>query len=224
MRISLIDKVLPGKFTPIGVGVSMGVDSLATIMYLRGRGYKVIPIHYNHNLRDQNDAMQAKFIQFVNKFGFDPFYTNDVSATQRVELSETECRDNRIQFFKDVCSHGQIRYIATGHHLDDCEESYLLNCIRGNPEHQPIKVISQFTGFTIVHPFLLTEKKQLKAYVEGYSFGELKEFVVQDETNSINKGSRRNWIRNVIVPELTSQQISLKKHCRRKIEEQLKDL
>ena len=48
--------------------------------------------------------------------------------------------------------------------------------------------------------------------------------VVEDETNVVIKGSRRNWIRNVIVPEMTKQSLSLKKFCREKIKQDIESL
>lgn len=229
MSIKLIESILPGKNTPLGIAVSMGVDSVAAYLDLLSQGYNVFPIHYNHNLRPQNHEMQKQFVAFLKQLSIDlnikiDGRTNVLEQNSFCDLSEAECREKRLNYFRDVCVVDKIEFIVTAHHLDDCVESYLLNCFRGKPDYQPIKLISDFVTYKILHPFLLTEKSDLQHHLEWCDRGKYKKFVVADETNSINKGSRRNWIRNVIVPELASQQISLKKFCRERIQQQVEKM
>ena len=42
-------------------------------------------------------------------------------------------------------------------------------------------------------------------------------YTVQDESNFITKGSRRNWIRSKIIPEMIKNKLSLEKFAKRKI-------
>jgi len=42
-------------------------------------------------------------------------------------------------------------------------------------------------------------------------------YVVEDQTNFVVKGSRRNWVRNDIIPQMTKQKLSLEKYAERKI-------
>jgi tRNA(Ile)-lysidine synthase TilS/MesJ len=46
-------------------------------------------------------------------------------------------------------------------------------------------------------------------------------YVVEDETNVENKGSRRNWLRNIIIPEMKKNKISLEKFAKNKINSRL---
>lgn len=222
MNITCIDSLLPGKNTPIGVAVSMGIDSVAALLYLRARGYNVVPIHYNHNLRFQNDVMQLQFCKLITENNF--IGKTNITSHPKTDKTESQCRNNRIDYFRQICNENNIKYVVTAHHLDDCVESYLLNCFRGHPDYQPIKLVSDFVSFKIVHPFLLTEKCDFESYVNSYDNGKYKKYVVVDETNDVVKGSRRNWIRNVIVPELASQKISLKKFCREQIRKQVEKM
>lgn len=217
--IRYLDSLLPGKTTRIGVAVSMGIDSVAALLYLRNRGYNVFPIHYDHNIRPQNDLMKFQFCKLVidtKLLG----KTNQTSSA-KTEKTESECRTMRLQFFREVCSEYNISIVVTAHHLDDYVESYLMNCFRGKPEYKAIPLISDFVNYKIVHPFLLTEKKDFQEYIDRLDNGEYRKYVVADETNQVIKGSRRNWIRNVIVPELNKQQIGLKRFCREQIQQQI---
>ena len=204
------------------MGVSMGIDSVAAFLYLRRGGYNVVPFHYNHNLRHQNDVMQQKFLAFVKHIGCSVYFTNAVDAKPQTH-SEAECRQKRFDFFQQCAAAIQSEHLVTAHHLDDCVESYLLNCFRGHPQYKPIQLQSHFDTFCVLHPFALTEKEDFRKFMLQDCNAAYTQYIVYDETNSINKGSRRNWIRNVIVPELTRQHISLKKHCRRQIKLQIQN-
>jgi len=203
------------------VAVSMGVDSVAAFFYLVNRGYSVRAIHFNHNLRDQNDEMQKNFNELFRGYYH---FSNTVQPNTHSSKTENDCRQDRLNFFKEKCNSENPKIIISAHHLDDYQESYLMNCFRGHPEYKPMNLISDFSSFKIIHPFLLTEKKDLVQFVDRYDNGKLKKYIVKDETNDVIKGSRRNWIRNIIVPEMTNVKISLKKHCKELINNSIKDI
>ena len=184
----------------------MGVDSVAAFIWLLNKKYSVTPIHLNHGLRDQNDLMQHKFNEMCEDLKI-----NGISKKINAINSESECRKERIKFYSELGGE-----IITAHHLNDWVESYLLNCFRGQPNHDPFNLISKFPEFNVYHPFLLNSKRQFVQYVER---NKLLNYVVEDESNQIVKGSRRNWIRNKIVPEMKSRKLSLEKYAIRKIKQ-----
>lgn len=49
----------------------------------------------------------------------------------------------------------------------------------------------------------------------------LEKYVVSDETNKKIKGSRRNWVRRVLVPEMEKQKISLEKYVLGRIKKEV---
>ena len=214
--ISLINEVMPPKKHPIYVAVSMGVDSLAACFYLRSKGYQVIPLHFNHKMRPQNDEMEDAFLEVLGEYGYRYHGRFEIGHGKGLK-TESECREARLQFFKDASvpkAEDFEKIIVTAHHLDDYQESYLLNCFRGHPEYKPMNLVSDFVSFKIIHPFLLTEKKDFVQFVERWDNGKLKKYLTKDETNDTIKGSRRNWVRNIIVPEMEKAKVSLKKHCK----------
>lgn len=205
--IKIIKSVLP-KDKHYHLAVSMGADSVAALFWLRWKGYQVTPLHFNHNLRSQNFIMHEKFKLLCEKLALEG--KSDVWV--KGMGTEAECRDARLNFYRNSCKGGNI---ITAHHLDDWIESYLLNCLRGHPGKKPFSLESDFGDFKILHPFLPTRKRDFIQFLERNNW---MEWVVEDETNKITKGSRRNWIRSAIIPEMTRQRLSLEKYAKRRIE------
>lgn len=199
-------KSLIDKSEGLYVATSMGSDSVACLHWMLRKRYRLKAIHYNHKMRPQNDEMEKKFQDFCNDFkveGICGFGSN--------LKTEQECRAARINFFSQQA---ELKKVVTAHHLNDWVEGYILNCFRGKNEHDPIPLLSSFKNFEIVHPFLLTRKKDFEQYVDR---NKLNHYIVEDETNTILKGSRRNWIRHKIIPEMEKNQLSLEKFAKRKI-------
>lgn len=203
--IKIIKDVVP-KENHYFVAVSMGVDSVAALFWLRSKGYKITPLHFNHNLRAQNGTMHEKFLQLCKTLGLEG--KTEIGINLKTEV---DCRNARLNFYSNVAQGGTI---ITAHHLNDWVENYMLNCFRGHPNHTPIPLYSKFENFKIVHPFLLTRKIALKQYLIRNKWDHL---VVEDQSNCVVKGSRRNWIRCNIIPEMMMQKISLEKYAKRKI-------
>ena len=202
-----IIKQLLSKDETCHLAVSMGVDSVAALFWLRWKGYKVVPVHFNHNLRTQNYIMHERFLALCDKLGLE-----GRSETWAKGMgTEAECRDARLNFYSRIAAGGTI---VTAHHLDDWIENYLLNCFRGHPNHRPFEFESRFPNFRILHPFLPARKRDFVQFLERNGW---MEWVVEDETNRMVRGSRRNWIRRNVLPEMTSQKMSLEKFARAKI-------
>ena len=203
---------------------SSGVDSIAGVHYILSKAKKAdatkfIVIHYNHKIRPQNDQMQDSFMNFMNKElpAFHKFCVtrqeDGFSLHTEAQFRETRYKHLMALFHKQV--------FITFHHLNDCVESYLLNCIRGHDGYQPIPfwtVYERGTKNIICHPFLFTKKKDFVDYSQKH---DLMKYVVEDETNSISKGSRRNMIRNEIVPILERDKIGLETIISKKMKNRL---
>jgi tRNA(Ile)-lysidine synthetase-like protein len=204
--IRLIKSALPKK--DAFLALSMGIDSVAAFHFLLSKGHIFTPVHFNHVLREQNNLMEEKFYDLCSKFKL-----KGKSNKGSDLVTEKDCREARLNFYDSLGGN-----IITAHHLNDWVESYLLNCLRGKSEQKPFELMSEFPKFKIFHPFLLSRKKDFEQYVLRNN---LKDFVVEDETNSNIKGSRRNWIRKNLIPEILSQKISLEKYALKKILEEV---
>ena len=119
--------------------------------------------------------------------------------------------------FGAACDTFKYTQFITAHHLDDCEESHVLNFVRGKENYLPIPYKTHLDNDNVVvHPFLMTEKVDFDRYAKNNGLGD---FIVEDETNQKIEGSRRNYIRNVVIPSFKQQKISLKKHIIKKYKE-----
>lgn len=185
--------------------VSGGLDSICASHIMRFRIDAIY--HFNHKLRPQNDAMARSVERYAKVLGISLISEENRSTLQ----TEAEFRHARLNA---IFSNRQNVELYTAHHLDDAVESYLLNCFRGHPEYIPIPKETDFgNGNKIIHEFLTKDKK----YFQDYALRKgLLEYVVEDETNVLTKGSRRNWIRNSLIPEIESQKIGLRKIVKKK--------
>lgn len=203
--IKVIKQILP-KDREYHVAVSMGVDSVAALFWLRAKGYKIVPLHFNHNLRAQNGTMHERFLNLCQKLGLEG--KSEIGLNL---VTEADCRNARLDFYSKAAKGGTI---ITAHHLNDWVESYLMNCFRGHPNHHPFELVSSFDDFKIAHPFLLTRKSDFRQFLERNGW---MDYVVEDQSNFVVKGSRRNWVRNCVVPEMAKQKLSLEKFAKRRI-------
>lgn len=191
--LSHATKTLPNYANHNIVFCSGGVDSVAiTHILSKDKNLNIGIYHFNHKLRSQNDAMYYKVRELADFLGI-AIYSNEREYNQ-TDLSEDGLRKSRLQS-ADLIFRNAL--FITGHHLDDCVESYMLNCIRGHQEYLPIPFCTKLKNNTIVHPFLFTKKAALRTYCEKHG---LMKFVEEDETNNVSRGSRRNMIRNEILP------------------------
>jgi tRNA(Ile)-lysidine synthase TilS/MesJ len=204
--IKVIKHIMP-KDRRYHIAVSMGLDSVAALFWLRWKGYQITPLHFNHNLRAQNGIMHERFLALCRRFEIE----GKSEIWVRGAGTEADCRNARLDFYSREARGGTI---ITAHHLNDWVESYLLNCLRGHPSKRPFELESKFPDFTVIHPFLPTRKEDFRQFLERNGW---MEWVVQDQTNSVVKGSRRNWLRCAMIPEMKKQRLSLEKYAKRKI-------
>jgi tRNA(Ile)-lysidine synthetase-like protein len=204
---------------------SSGIDSVAGVHYMLSKvknadihRYKVV--HYNHKLRPQNEEMRESVVRFINqKFPDFICHTVDRNIDNTFsEKTEANFRNARLNTLMAMYYHN---IVISFHHLNDCVESYLLNWLRGHENYQPIPFWTKWEGTTsnvTCHPFVFTKKKDFIDYCVKH---DLMKYVVEDETNTVSKGSRRNMIRNEIVPILQRDNVGLETIVAKKMKQRL---
>lgn len=225
-----LDKTYLRKDVRYLLAMSMGVDSVAAFMYLMDKGYNVYPIHFNHKLRDRNDIMEERYRELCAALQIDPIVGRGCFDD---DATEADFREARFRFFGVTVSNilgdwvsNDYPCLITAHHLNDWVESYLMNCLRGHPDHAPFKTVDyrslyddDSSYYRVIHPFLASKKSDLVEYAERNFIAGQRGigWVVNDDSNNGVKRSRRNWIRNILIPLLSGVDINLEKFALRKV-------
>ena len=173
--IQLLHK-LPRTLT---VAFSGGVDSVAVLDFL-SKNHEVDAAFFHHGTDNSDDAFD-----FVWNFCRDRDITLTVGYIRNQkpkELSwEEHWRNERYAFLEN------FEYVVTGHHLNDCIETYIWSTMHGTP-----KVIPD-TRKNVHRPFLLNPKQE---FIDWCNRKELN--WCQDYSNE-NTDYMRNYIRKHVV-------------------------
>ena len=158
--ISRNDKIL--------VGVS-GPDSLSLLDVLKTRQsfvpikYKLIAVHVDMN------AKNAKVIEdYLKGLGVEYYIVKADLNEGKKDIKTGECFwcswKRREEIFK-LASRLKCKKIAFGHHLDDIDETFLMNVfLHGEISTMPPK-LAMFKGrFKLIRPFCRIEKKHIEQY------------------------------------------------------------
>ena len=176
MNINTI-RTIPQDVT---VAFSGGVDSVVLVHKALSQNKNVRLAFYNHG--NELAYCEEKFVEkFAEEYNLELIIER---CTEQVTgSSEKFWRDCRYKFFK------QLGIVATGHHLDDAVEWYLLTCLRGEGHYM------NYQNENVIRPFILNKKSKIVEYASYYG---LKWF--DDFTNRDSEFTYRNKIRKDILP------------------------
>lgn len=178
------------KERPLGIAFSGGADSIVAAHTLRK--YKPILYHFNHKLIIEDDVIEASARQAALRLNL-PFVSQRSTETYQTGSTEAYCREQRYKWFKTLGG-----TLVTAHNLSEATESYLMNCLSGNPEYTPIPIENTFGSTRIVRPLILNTKVEILHYIDRYKLNSL---VVSDPLNN-DLSRRRNWLRHEILPQI----------------------
>lgn len=191
--------------------VSGGVDSIAAAHWMiHNYRRKCKILHFNHKVQPANEEMYENVWRFTLDFRTGGRFINrDLDE----EPAFKDTSEAGLRAWRQYKLRGLGGNFMTAHHLNDAVESYLMNCFSGTPEYQPISWNTMFIdSHTLWHPFLYTPKRDLIHYANENN---LMQYVVEDPSNKDNS-PKRNWIRNVIVPELDGRSMGIETIVRKK--------
>ena len=193
----------------VTVACSAGSDSIAVAHFLKTKYPKINLkcFHYNHKLREQNNVMEENVRWFCRNENI-PLTISRRCLEVDSGTSEADLRSLRYAAMHNLGN------VITGHHLDDYIESYLFNCFNGVPEYLPIPLRTIYKeNLTILRPFAITRKTEVRHYIEKNN---LSMYVVEDETNEDDE-IRRNWLRNILIPQINSKGYNLETIVKKKL-------
>ena len=188
----------------IGIAVSGGSDSVALAFLLTKGGRKrnaaerFVILHVDHGLRRESKE-EYRFVRNLAKRLGVPFKGTHAQIVQeRGESLEMAARRVRLGFFEKCVKSLHLDAIATGHHMDDVAETFLMRIRRtSGPEGLAgIREVSQVGAIRFVRPLLGCRDAELRAYLEKYG-----EEWREDATN-VDTSIERNKVRHEILPYL----------------------
>ena len=187
----------PGR---IGLAVSGGSDSVALAFLLTKGGKKknaakrFVILHVDHGLRRDSKA-EYKFVRALAKRLGVPFKGHHAKVEKRVgESIEMSARRVRLAFFAECMKSMKLDAIATGHHMDDVAETFLMKLRRASLSG--MRTTSQVGEIKFVRPLLGCRDGELKAYLEKYG-----ETWCEDASNG-DISIERNKVRHKVIPFL----------------------
>lgn len=192
---------LPRK---IYVACSGGVDSMAAVDFL-SRNHDVFVLHFNHSTEHGNKAM--KFVEKYCKEKDIPWLTN-ISANNR----EKTPRESQEEYWRNIryewlerCTN---RDIITGHHLDDCVETWVWSSMHGTG-----KIIPYSRNNRIFRPFRLTRKRDLELWARLNNVPH-----IEDDSNT-DTCYTRNYIRHDMMSSVLKVNPGIHKTIAKKVRE-----
>ena len=186
----------------VGLAVSGGADSVALLVLMgelrKNHGFDAVVLHFDHGIRSDS-AEDARFVRrLAERFGL-PFHSARVKVAKRKgESIEMAARRERLAFFEASMRRLHLDCIATGHHMDDVAETFLMRLKRasGADGLSGLKPVSFVNGIVFIRPLLNVRGGELRSFLKsrGIAWRE-------DSTNS-DVTILRNKVRHVILPFL----------------------
>jgi len=192
------------------LAVSGGMDSMVMAELFHRAGYNFAIAHCNFKLRGKDsDDDEAIVKQTALQYGVTcycrSFDTANISNESRDSIQMT-ARTLRYNYFYKLATENNYDYIATGHHLDDQNETFFINLVRG-------------CGIAGLHGIRIKQDKVIRPLMFAFRRG-LEEFANEnkiayreDDSNSSLKYMRNN-IRHQLMPLLRELNPRIEKEMR----------
>jgi tRNA(Ile)-lysidine synthase len=194
----LIGKI-PSK---VYIAFSGGLDSKAVLQFMLNGRRDVELLYFNHGTEHGEEA--EAFARKVAEFHGLKIHVGNLSGKEIGKRSKEEFwRDERYAFFDRF----KDRKILTGHHLDDCIETYVFSFIHGKAKLIPYK-----RGENIIRPFLMFTKDDFRSFLKRNKSDDLG--WIDDPSNNDTK-YMRNLIRHELIPVVEKVNPGFKKTVRK---------
>lgn len=182
------------------LAVSGGLDSVCMLDYFARNalelGVTLAVAHVDHGIRGDESAGDAEFVrQLANKYALPFYFINLGNQLVDVPNVEERARELRYEFLHKCKNEGNYDFIATAHHGDDQAETLYMRLARGT-SLVGLRGVKQFREDGVFRPLLHVFRKDLREYAIRNSLAWREDCTNNDSTY------RRNFVRNVVLPEL----------------------
>lgn len=195
----VIQGQLPKRFI---LACSGGVDSMGVLDFVR-RKHGVVVVHVNHKT-SHSDSAQNLVCKFCDKHGI-PMFSEDISPLKPSQKSQEEhWRDQRYQII-DKFSEQLNLPAVTGHHLDDCVETWIWSSLHGEGKVIP------YNRKSVFRPFRLNRKTVFEDWAKRHQVP-----WIEDTSNS-DTSYIRNYIRHEVMPHALRVNAGIHKVIKKKV-------
>ncbi|MBQ8409827.1 MAG: tRNA lysidine(34) synthetase TilS [Clostridia bacterium] len=198
---------------PILLALSGGADSSALLhllcQYRQQTAFPLFAAHVNHGIRaddynNEADRDETFCRELCEKLGVKLFVAR-LNVPKAAKCSgqsiETEAREARYAFFKQIMAENSIRILVTAHNASDNLETQIFNLSRGCgidgicgiPQ---VRTLRGLADGIAVRPILGATKDEILAYCQDRQIP-----YVNDSTN-FEDDCTRNRLRHRVIPEL----------------------
>lgn len=182
----------PGSYV---VAVSGGVDSMCLLHQLTAASRcQLVVAHFDHHQRPDSAADADLVRAAAARLGLE-FVEGRAAAD--IKPDEDSLRRARYDFLETVRQRHGAEAIVTAHHQDDLLETILLHLLRGTNRRglSPLQRDGRLR-----RPLLGVSKAALYEYARHHQLS------WREDTTNLNLAYRRNYVRMVLVPRLTTAQ------------------
>jgi len=181
------------------IALSGGVDSMAIADFVaRSRSVQCAFFHHGTHA---SDAAEKVVTDYCNKRGW-LLRKSCIGTIRPDDLSpEEHWRNERYAALDQI-----PQPVITGHHLDDCIETYLWSMLHGTAKLVP------YRRNNVIRPFLLTPKADLRAWAERNDVPWI------DDASNTDTKYIRNYVRHELMPHALHVNPGLAKVIARKVE------
>ena len=187
----------PGR---IGLAVSGGSDSVALAFLLtkggkrRNAAKRFVVLHVDHGLRKESKEEYTFVRSLAKRLGI-PFKGVHAKVVRRHgESLEMAARRVRLAFFEKCMKSLKLDAIATGHHMDDVAETFLMKLRRVSL--CGMRETSEVGSIKFVRPLLGCRDAELKAYLEKFGVS------WREDASNGDVSIERNRVRHEVIPFL----------------------
>lgn len=150
-----------------------------------------IVAHFDHGIRGDS-KLDAEFVRELSEKKGLKFELGE--AKLGLEASESEAREARYKFLREIKRRYGAEKIITAHHEDDVLETMIINIIRGTGP----RGLSPMNADDIIRPLINKTKKEILKYAE------INRLVWREDSTNEDPKYLRNYVRINIMPKIES--------------------
>ena len=192
---------LQGKLPrEVYVACSGGVDSMAALDFL-SNNHDVTILFFDHDTPTSREALHFVSVQ-AKKYDAGFLYGTISRKKRDDESMEEYWRNERYKFFHSI--NGTV---VTGHHLDDCVETWVWSSMHGTGKIIP------YRNRNVIRPFRGTRKRDFELWADLKNVPH-----VEDDSNA-DTCYTRNYIRHEMMPNVLRVNPGIHKVIAKKVKE-----